>query len=183
VGAEKWLAWLDSYTAEERTRCQFTALPDVVGDAAATAELSYQYARQVRAMGYRAALVIQDGQENVPVRWDEIDAIFIGGSTEFKLGEVARLLVAEAKRRGLWVHMGRVNSLKRMKIAESWGCDSTDGTYATYAPTKNVPNLLAWLDFINFGIAIPPVKPRAAVYGLAPGPAFQIPTLPFAAAA
>lgn len=52
----------------------------------------------------------------------------IGGSTGWKLGPAARALVCEAKRRGQWVRMGRVNSLKRIAYAAEIGCDSIDGT-------------------------------------------------------
>ncbi len=41
--------------------------------------------------------------------WHRLDALFVGGSTYFKLGPTAAGLVREAKRRGLWTHMGRVN--------------------------------------------------------------------------
>ena len=60
--------------------------------------------------------------------WPRIDALFIGGSTDWKLGAATRALVREAKRRGLWVHMGRVNSLKRIAYTAEIGCDSIDGT-------------------------------------------------------
>lgn len=70
---------------------------------------------------------------------------FIGGSDGWKLGPHARALTAEAKRRGKWVHMGRVNSLKRFRYAESIGCDSCDGTYLRFGPDKNLPKLLSWV--------------------------------------
>ena len=72
-----------------------------------------------------------------------------GGSTDWKLGPTARALTAEAKRRGKRVHMGRVNSLKRLRYADAIGCDSADGTYLTYAPDANLPRLLAWLRTVN----------------------------------
>jgi hypothetical protein len=56
------------------------------------------------------------------------DALFIGASTEWKLGPSAEALVAQAKDRGKWVHMGRVNSHRRIRYAASIGCDSVDGT-------------------------------------------------------
>ena len=46
-------------------------------------------------------------------------------------GEVSRAasaIVAEARARNVWVHMGRVNSLRRLAYAASIGCDSVDGT-------------------------------------------------------
>jgi hypothetical protein len=37
-----------------------------------------------------------------------------------------------------------VNSEKRYRYAEAIGCHSVDGTYLTYGPDKNFPNLEAW---------------------------------------
>jgi hypothetical protein len=51
---------------------------------------------------------------------------------------LAHRLGAETKRRGKWLHMGRVNSARRFAIAELMGCDSVDGTYLTYGPDTNL---------------------------------------------
>jgi hypothetical protein len=74
------------------------------------------------------ALVAQDGLTTDRVPWRQIDALFIGGTTEFKMGDTARELVAEAQRHGKWVHMGRVNGHRRIRYAKAIGCDSFDGT-------------------------------------------------------
>lgn len=159
-GEEKWLAWLASYSAADRERCLLAAAPDVVGDAAATAELSRPYFAKVRALGFPVALVLQNGQENVPVPWDEIDAVFVGGDDEFKLGPVARELCAEAKRRGKWVHVGRVNGFRRFAYCAQIGADSADGTYLTFgakrapAPNVNLPKVLDWLQRLNGGTSV-----------------------------
>jgi hypothetical protein len=36
--------------------------------------------------------------------------------------------VSEARARGVWVYMGRVNSLRRLAYAAAIGCDWIDGT-------------------------------------------------------
>lgn len=139
----KWWSFLkaNAYAAAD---CLFAVAPDVVGDAAATLERSLPWLPKIRALGYPAAFVAQNGQEGLPVPWDQLDALFIGGDTEWKLGPHARALVAEAKARGKWVHMGRVNSEKRFEYARAIGCDSADGTYLTFGPDVNLPKLLAW---------------------------------------
>lgn len=113
-------------------RCLFVAVPDVVADALATARLFEIWWRALARRGLPAALVAQDGAEHLgrwlTLVWPRIDAIFLGGSTEWKLGPAAEALAAEAKRRGKWVHMGRVNSARRIRYAASIGCDSVDGT-------------------------------------------------------
>jgi EAL domain-containing protein (putative c-di-GMP-specific phosphodiesterase class I) len=81
--------------------------------------------------------------------WTQFDVLFVGGTTEWKLGLEARGLVAEAKRRGKHVHMGRVNSEKRLRYAAAIGCDSADGTCLTRGPDVNLPKVLAWLRAVN----------------------------------
>lgn len=142
-GDALWLAWLErnAYAAAD---CLFATAPDVVGNAAATLDRSLPFLPRIRALGYPAALVAQDGLEDLEVPWDEFDVLFIGGSTEWKLGAAARALTKEAKARGKWVHMGRVNSEKRYRYAHEIGCDSVDGTYLTFGPDTNLPKLLSW---------------------------------------
>jgi hypothetical protein len=129
----KYLAWLRRHDAES---CLFATAPDVVGDAVTTLLLSAPMYAPIRALGYPVALVAQDGLEHLDVPWHDIDALFIGGTTDWKLGPGAADLAREARRRGKWVHMGRVNSLRRMRYAESIGCDSADGTYLKYRRGK-----------------------------------------------
>lgn len=109
--------------------CVFATVPDVVSDHHATLELFRQWIPIYTELGYPAAFVLQDGIGGAgDVPWSDIAAVFIGGSTRFKYSDVVRQIVNEAKRRGKWVHMGRVNTLKRIVYAASIGCDSTDGT-------------------------------------------------------
>jgi hypothetical protein len=139
----EWWEFL-TRNADRAGTCLFAVAPDVVADAAATLERSLPWLPKIRGLGYPAAFVAQDGLEDTAVPWDEFDCLFIGGSTTWKLGPEARSLVAEAKRRGKWVHMGRVNSERRWKYADAIGCDSVDGTYLTFGPDVNLPRLLAW---------------------------------------
>jgi hypothetical protein len=154
VTGDQLLRWLDTYTLEERDRCLFAVAPEVVGDAAATLDRSRPYFAKIRELGYPVAYVLQDGQQDVPVPWDEIDAVFAGGSDGFKLGPVAAAVCREATARGLWVHVGRVNSRKRLIYAVSIGADSADGTYLMFGarrglPNVNLPRLLGWLAEVN----------------------------------
>lgn len=144
-GYEGWLRWLRRRAADVSS-CLFATAPDVVGDAARTLERSRPWLPIIRDLGYPAALVAQDGMELCHVPWGEFDALFIGGGTEWKLGPHAATLAREAKARGKWVHMGRVNSRKRLRYAESIGCDSVDGTFLTFGPKVNLPRLMSWLD-------------------------------------
>jgi hypothetical protein len=118
-----------------RARCLFVVCPDKVADAQGTLELFEEWSAEVAEAG-PVAFVGQDGQENLDVPWDRFSAFFIGGSTEWKLSRTAADLVAEAKLRGKHVHMGRVNTLRRMRVAHDLGCDSLDGScFSRWAAT------------------------------------------------
>jgi hypothetical protein len=136
----KWQGCLDRH--RDTPGCLFAVVPDVVADATATNQRWATWHGAVRNRGYRAAYVAQNGCQSIPA---SAGAVFIGGDTAWKLGPAARRLAAEAKRRGLWLHMGRVNSLRRLRYAADIGCDSADGTYLAFGPDQNLPNLLAWL--------------------------------------
>lgn len=170
---DRWLTWLDRLPRES---CLFAALPDVlewhaddagrlypVGNMAATLERSARYANAVKRLGFPAALVAQDGLKSLDQIPESIrpDAIFVGGSDDYKLGPDAARLTREAREAGLWVHVGRVNSLKRLRYAlTNMEADSADGTYIGFGPTTNAPRVLGWLDELNGG---PLERPR---YGL-----------------
>lgn len=119
------LEQLAPYTAT----CIAAVVPDVVGDHAATLARWQQYADTVRTLGYRAAFATQAGAtvDNVP--WPEIDVLFVGDS-EVRRRTYCGPLIAEAKRRGVWVHVGRCNSEQMIRRYAS--ANSVDGTKFTY---------------------------------------------------
>jgi hypothetical protein len=80
------------------------------------------------------------------VPWDLVNCLFVGGSTEWKLSMGARRCVVRAQREGKLTHMGRVNSYRRLSLADGWGVDTADGTFLAFGPTKNLPRLLNWID-------------------------------------
>lgn len=184
-GNDAYLHWLMQLDAAEggdpcdpdTWRCLFAVAPDVVGDASATLARSERFLPLIREYTrFPAAFVAQNGQEHLPVPWEDFSVLFLGGSAEcvpcryvrpvndfvqkhcpfcgrplveWKLGAAARDLTAQASARGKWVHMGRVNSRQRMRYANEIGCDSADGTYLTKGPDKNLPRLLAWVREID----------------------------------
>jgi hypothetical protein len=145
---DRYLQMLDLWTPRSGD-CLFATAPDVVADWEATLKRSIPVIPTIKAMGYRAALVLQDGATPETVPWQEIDAVFTGGSTAWKLSEDAYRLIAEAKQRGLWAHMGRVNSLRRLRAAEVAGYDSSDGTFLTWAPDGNAKRMQRWFENLN----------------------------------
>lgn len=147
VGETAFLAWLQRmaiYGRAGQDRALFAVAPDVVGNARATLERAGEWLPIIRDLGFPAALAAQDGLEHLDIPWDDFDVLFVGGSTEWKLGPAARRIVLMAKRRGKHVHFGRVNSARRFEYATAIGCDSADGTYIAFGPDVNLPKALSW---------------------------------------
>lgn len=127
--------------------CRFVVVPDRVADARETLRLFLKWQPIIREdLGLPAAYVLQDGIEAVGVPWDLCEAVFIGGSTHFKLSRAARQLATEAKERGKWLHMGRVNTPDRAFYARSIGCDSFDGSQWGRFPERDLPELVSILE-------------------------------------
>lgn len=105
---------------------RFVACPDIVASARRTLEL-FEFWKH-RLCRWPLALVAQDGQEHLPIPWNEITAIFIGGSTQWKMSKHAADIIKTSKAMEKWVHVGRVNDPKRWSHFEALGVDSVDGT-------------------------------------------------------
>lgn len=127
-----WLQRLESVQSYKST-CLFATVPDVVGDFHATLK---RFKRYRKMLNLPAAFVSQDGiQANAgQVPWDDFDCIFVGGSDQHKLGTEGRWVIEEAKKRNKWVHVGRVNSIERVR--KFWMADSWDGTNLSFAPSN-----------------------------------------------
>lgn len=124
--------------------CRFVVAPDVVGDWMRTRRLFNIWEAPIADTRLPVAYVAQDGQPATHLPWERIGALFVGGTTEFKLSVEAERLAREAKERGLWLHMGRVNSRKRFDYARAIGCDSIDGTSFSRFRNRWLPPALAW---------------------------------------
>ncbi|WP_446038059.1 hypothetical protein [Streptomyces sp. SID1121] len=145
-----WFKWLERtvnrYGAD---RCLWAVAPDKPFDASGTLEESLPWLARIRELAVPAAFAAQDGCDLLGLPWEEFDVLFLGGSTEWKIGPVAARLSEEALARGKTVHMGRVNSLRRLRIAEDFGCETVDGTCLAFGPDKNLARLRGWLDEID----------------------------------
>ncbi|MES1975701.1 MAG: hypothetical protein V4472_24860 [Pseudomonadota bacterium] len=132
--ADPYLAWLDHLST--RDRCLFAVSPDAYPDAIESQRRGLEFAPLIREMGYPAAVVAQDGAERLAWPWEDMDCLFVGGERrsrcEWKVSPAAERLVRAARNAGKWVHMGRVNSLRRLERARSMGVNSVDGTFVKY---------------------------------------------------
>jgi hypothetical protein len=140
----RWLAFLERHQ-DKVGSCRFAAAPDRVGDPVETDRRWRVWRPVVAELGYRAAYVAQDG---CTPPWDDLDVLFVGGTTEWKRGPGAWQVTLDAQVRGIPVHWGRVNSRRRFAMAALTG-DTCDGTFLAYGPDKNLVHLTGWLNTLD----------------------------------
>jgi hypothetical protein len=145
----KWSesAWLDMLKTAKTKRYhpRWILVPDVVGNRCATINNWTKYAPIAREFGWPLAFAVQDGMlpDNVP---SDASIIFIGGSTSFKWRTLP-MWAASFKR----VHVGRVNSLKKIWVCEDYGVESCDGTgwFRDTSEGKRAQHIIQWLNWIR----------------------------------
>lgn len=148
---QRWMRFL-AKILDSGSRPLWVACPDVVGDAGGTWRLYHLWAPVLRSLGLPVALVLQDGLEklkhraSLPQEWDDLAAVFVGGSTGWKLSEHAAGFVREAKARGKLVHAGRVNSLRRIQHFARLGADTFDGSGFSAWGDKRIGLAVRWID-------------------------------------
>ncbi len=123
--AKSWRA-LVRRQLSSRERCQFLAMPDVVGNARRTLEIFHQMAGDW--VNWPLALVAQDGLEELGIPWDRIAAIFVGGTTEWKMSQVVTDILKAAAILGKHTHVGRVNTPARWLWFRDRNVDTCDGS-------------------------------------------------------
>jgi hypothetical protein len=121
--------------------CIGAVVPDVVGDAVATLARWHTHAPIVKALGYKAAFATQDGCLVESVPWPEIDVLFVGGSNDHKRVR-AWPLINEARRLGIWCHVGRVNSARSISCFRA--ADSVDGTHFRFEASQQEQERILW---------------------------------------
>jgi hypothetical protein len=142
--AEPFMGMLQNFHG--RLGCRFVTAPDRVGDCFQTMQQWPFWSAVIRGVGFVPALVAQDGLLVADVPWKTVGALFIGGTTEWKLGPQARDLMAYAKSRGLWVHVGRVNSDERIWDIAGKGADSFDGSQHSWFADRRIPESQASIE-------------------------------------
>lgn len=116
-------AWRDllEWAKASGSAPRWVLVPDVVADREATIAKWHHYEQEVRKFGWPLAFAVQDGMtaKDVP---STADVIFVGGSTEWKWSTVHEW--AKFPR----VHVGRVNSIPKVRLCEGLKIESVDGT-------------------------------------------------------
>lgn len=110
---------------ERRSQCLFVCAPDVVGSFDKTLTLFHEWKDKLK--DWPIAFVLQDGLQISQVPWDDIAAVFVGGTNKFKGSVVVWECLKAAKTLSKWVHIGRVNNPNRYNYFHGVA-DSCDGT-------------------------------------------------------
>ena len=136
---QAWLHLLDwaRISGQEPRWC---IVPDVVGDRDRTLDRWHIYSRVAAMYGWPLAFAVQDGMtpKDVPA---DASVVFVGGTTEWKWRTV-----------GMWcgyfkrVHVGRVNTYRRLWECHNAGAESIDGTGWMRGDQRQYRGLVAYLE-------------------------------------
>lgn len=107
-------------------------LPDIVAGGMRSLDYSRAWLHQLRGFPTPLLIAVQDGMEPDDVRelLGPTVGIFVGGSTSWKEATAVQW-GALARRRNCYLHVGRVNSARRIAICAAAGASSFDGTSVT----------------------------------------------------
>lgn len=104
-------------------------LPDIVAGGLSSLELSLRWSNRCLSVCPMVLIAVQDGmtEDDVSPFVGQNVGVFLGGSTPWKIANMERW-GAFCRRKGIYYHVARVNSVKRMAMAVAFGADSIDGT-------------------------------------------------------
>jgi hypothetical protein len=133
----------------------FITAPDVVAGGVASLRLTESWLPRLERFGRRLLVPVQDGMQPgdvAPLLGPRV-GIFVGGSNEAPTWWKVRTLPAWgrlARERGAHLHVGRVNSSRRIRQCALAGAHSFDGTsptrYAvTLRPLDNARRQTSWV--------------------------------------
>lgn len=113
-------------------RADFAVAPDIVCGGRASLSLSVRWLPWVLQRTRRALIPVQNGMEpeDVEAHVGPTVGVFIGGDTTWKEAAIGRWGPWCAAR-GIWCHVGRVNTTRRIRLCSAGGIASFDGTSAT----------------------------------------------------
>lgn len=118
-------------------RADWVVAPDIVAGGLPSLDLTKRWLPRCLDGCQRVLVAVQDGMEAAdvaPLIGPRV-GIFIGGSTPWKLRTLDQWCGLGVSA-GAWVHVGRVNSMKRINLCSTGGATSFDGTSVTrYAVT------------------------------------------------
>lgn len=112
-------------------RADWVVIPDIVAGGLASLDFSLPWIDRLTGCK-RLLLAVQDGMTTDMIRplLSDRVGVFVGGSTDWKLATAIEWgqLAHEV---GCYMHVGRVNTVRRVRLCAAAGADSFDGTSAT----------------------------------------------------
>lgn len=140
------------------SKADWIVLPDIVAGGLASLRFSLGWLDTLRnrpeLRGTHYLLAVQNGMEprDIAARVGPEIGIFVGGDTSWKLATMATW-ARLAHERGAICHVGRVNTVRRIRLCAAAGADSFDGSgvsrFASALPpldlARRQPDIEAWL--------------------------------------
>lgn len=110
----------------------WVVVPDIVEGGLKSLDFSLSWLPRVLQHSRRALVAVQDGMQTSDIEHllGPSVGLFVGGSTDWKLATM-NSWGAVSRRRSCWLHIGRVNSERRIALCAAAGAHSFDGTSAT----------------------------------------------------
>ncbi len=121
----------ERYVSRYVSFADWVVLPDVVEDRVRTIDLAYRYLDRMAQLypKTKALIVWQDGMTRsdlLPFVRQGV-GVFVGGSTQQKEKNM-HWIASLCRSFGVWCHVGRVNTLRRLEMVLSSGAHSFDGS-------------------------------------------------------
>ena len=115
---------------------QFVVVPDIVGGGLDSLQLSLSWLPRLKHVAQRRLIAVQDGMAPDDVRpyLNERVGVFVGGTTDWKINTM-RAWGNLAKETNAYLHIGRVNTQRRIRLCKDCGADSFDGSGVSRFPS------------------------------------------------
>jgi len=126
------VAAFERHVSDHGDGAEFVVVPDIVAGGLASLAMSLDWLPRLAGVAHRRLLAVQDGMSaaDIAPHLNPTVGVFVGGSTEWKLATM-RAWGQLARRHGAYLHVGRVNTIRRIRLCQDAGADSFDGTSAT----------------------------------------------------
>ena len=126
------VAEFEKAVAKLGAKAEFIVVPDIVEGGLESLRLSEGWLPTLDGIGKHRLIAVQDGMKAAdvePILGPDI-GVFIGGSTDFKEATMPQW-GRVCRQRGAYLHVGRVNSRRRIKLCSTCGVHSFDGSSVT----------------------------------------------------
>lgn len=120
----------------------FVTVPDIVMGGLESLELSKRWLERLSWLPGRKLIPVQDGMTPDDIRplLSEDVGIFVGGGDQWKEQSAVRLWGPLKRETGCYLHVGRVNTARRIRVCSEAGADSIDGSGVSRF-SCNIPKL------------------------------------------